>query len=52
METITLHVQVQDPDLIEFLKTLFRRGLPSCKPEEITYNLKQAATYVGESENH
>jgi hypothetical protein len=50
METITLHVQVQDPDLIEFLKTLFRRGLPSCKPEEITYNLKQAATYVGESE--
>jgi len=50
MEKITLHVQVQDTVLIAVIKTLVKRAVPICIPEETTYNLKQAAAYVGESE--
>jgi hypothetical protein len=50
MEKITLHLQLENDVLITFLKTFFRRAIPIYKPEEIRYNLKQAAAYVGESE--
>jgi hypothetical protein len=50
METITLHVHLQNHLLFRFLKIFFKLAKPICQPEEIRYNLKQAAAYVGESE--
>jgi hypothetical protein len=50
METLILHVQLNNNFLIALLKLLLRSVVPVIKPEEIRFNLKQAAIYVGESE--
>jgi hypothetical protein len=50
METLILHVQLNNNFLIALLKLVLRSVVPVIKPEEIRFNLKQAATYVGESE--
>jgi hypothetical protein len=50
MEKIILNLHLESNEVVPLIIEFIRRLIPSLKPEEIRYNLKQAAAHVGESE--